>query len=71
MSYVIESSVPPPACNARTPVTKAMESLEVGQSFHIADEYAQLQARANLSRRRPKRYSIRRDGSGWRCWRLE
>lgn len=73
-AFVIERNVPRPMAPPnvpRTPTSKAMASMEIGDSFAISSDAEYAQVRGRLSGMRPWRYSIRRqEAGGWRVWRV-
>ncbi len=73
MTYIIEDGIPLPPTprnHPRTATSQAMARMEVGQSFAIASNAEWQQVRGRLSIMRPRRFSIRRQETGWRVWRI-
>jgi len=77
MKYKIEDGVPPPrrtgrGGGARSKLGEAIDALEVGQSFLVPNE-DEKRARAACSRRAQgtcRRFTVRREGKGFRVFRL-
>lgn len=68
----IDKSVPlPGARSARSPVYRAIESLDVGDSFLIPADFKSAQTVAAVGNRthRDKRFVSRRTPDGFRVWR--
>jgi hypothetical protein len=65
MTYKIDDGIPLPAWGKYP-----FKSMAIGQSFFTTN-YAVRFSVAQTHKRFGSRFSIRRDGNGWRVWRVE
>jgi hypothetical protein len=77
MVIVIEKNVPvvPEGNGVRSPLVIALTSMAIGDSFDIGSSgYTLLSVRttvSNVVRRNAVRFSVRKYGQGYRCWRTK
>jgi hypothetical protein len=45
-------------------------SMEVGQSFYVSERGTVQQAVSNYGRASGKKFTVRKEGAGYRCWRI-
>ena len=70
--FKIETNVPPPATRENRAIRYPFKEMEVGHSFVLTkDQKDQVRSAASYYGSRNSRlYSVRKDGNGYRCWRV-
>lgn len=74
MNITIEQNIPIPIRNAgkKSPVRRALEALQPGESFLVEEFKAAMLARDAIPDLRPAKFTSRKIiGEGWRFWRVE
>ena len=73
MTYQITKGLPIPKISAGRPAIYPFAALEVGDSFSAGNEEAGKVRRAAsaFSRNHKVRFTVRKEGEGVRCWRIE
>jgi hypothetical protein len=71
VSIVIDKNIPTPTNNRAEGITKALRSLEIGDSFVIPPEWSFTSVRAKAYTFKGRKFTIRKNGEGAvRVWRI-
>lgn len=70
----IDKNIPAPQLSGKKKYP--LREMEVGDSFFVADRAAAYSISACVARYKPKKFTVRKveekkNGKGWRCWRIK